>query len=68
MAVLKDSENRIASVKSKQKIHQAMKRSLWRKLRPRPGSGGAARPYAERIGDGAANLAARLSRRTGKDC
>jgi len=58
MASLKELRNRIASVKSTQKITQAMKMVAASKLRRAQEMAEAARPYAERMEKMLANLAA----------
>ena len=57
MASLKDLRNRIASVKSTQKITKAMQMVAAAKLRRAQEQAEAARPYAERMGAVLANLA-----------
>ena len=53
MASLKDLRNRIASVKATQKITKAMQMVAAAKLRRAQAAAEAARPYAERMDDGA---------------
>jgi len=76
MASLKDLKNRIASVKSTQKITKAMQMVAAAKLRRAQDAAVAARPYAERMGKVLASLAAAYAGRedapallggTGKD-
>src|ERR1700729_1914360 len=57
MPSLKDLRNRIASVKSTQKITKAMQMVAVAKLRRAQAAAEAARPYAERIETVLANLA-----------
>ena len=61
MASLKDLKNRIKSVKSTQKITKAMKMVAAAKLRRAKDAAEAARPYAERMEQVLANLAASMS-------
>jgi len=58
MASLKDLKNRIASVKSTQKITKAMQMVAAAKLRRAQDAAEAARPYAERMGQVLASLGA----------
>jgi F-type H+-transporting ATPase subunit gamma len=58
MASLKDLKNRIASVKSTQKITKAMQMVAAAKLRRAQEAAEAARPYAERMGQVLASLGA----------
>jgi F-type H+-transporting ATPase subunit gamma len=58
MPSLKDLRNRIASVKSTQKITKAMQMVAAAKLRRAQGAAEAARPYADRVETVLANLAA----------
>ncbi|GGB47416.1 ATP synthase gamma chain [Roseibium aquae] len=76
MPSLKDLRNRIASVKATQKITKAMQMVAAAKLRRAQEAAEAARPYAERMGEVLANLAAEYQGRddapklmagTGKD-
>ena len=76
MASLKDLRNRIASVKSTQKITKAMQMVAAAKLRRAQEAAEAARPYAERMKGVLANLSASMAGRpdasalmagTGKD-
>jgi F-type H+-transporting ATPase subunit gamma len=76
MASLKDLKNRIASVKSTQKITKAMQMVAAAKLRRAQEAAEAARPYAERMGNVLAALGAAFAGRedapsllsgTGKD-
>ena len=76
MASLKDLKNRIASVKSTQKITKAMQMVAAAKLRRAQEAAEAARPYAERMGNVLAALGAAYAGRedapallagTGKD-
>jgi F-type H+-transporting ATPase subunit gamma len=75
MPSLKEFRNRIASVKSTQKITKAMQMVAAAKLKRAQGQAEAARPYAERMARVIANLAAAVSgesaplllRGTGKD-
>ena len=76
MASLKDLKNRIASVKSTQKITKAMQMVAAAKLRRAQEAAEAARPYAERMGKVLAALGAAYAGRadapallggTGKD-
>ena len=76
MASLKDLKNRIASVKSTQKITKAMQMVAAAKLRRAQDAAVAARPYAERMGKVLASLGAAYAGRedapallggTGKD-
>ena len=61
MASLKDLENRIASVKSTQKITKAMQMVAAAKLRRAQEAAEAARPYAERMDAVLANIAAAVA-------
>jgi len=61
MASLKALKNRIASVKSTQKITRAMKTVAAAKLRRAQQSAEAARPYATRMADVMASLAAKVT-------
>ena len=61
MPSLKDLKNRIASVKSTQKITAAMKMVAASKLRRAQEQAEAGRPYAERMGRMLASLAANVS-------
>ncbi len=61
MASLKDLRNRIASVKATQKITKAMQMVAAAKLKRAQEAAEAARPYAERMGDVLANIAAAVS-------
>ncbi|GAB4148521.1 MAG: F0F1 ATP synthase subunit gamma [Sphingomonadales bacterium] len=61
MASLKDLKNRIASVKSTQKITKAMKMVAASKLRRAQEAAEAARPYAERMEAVIANLRANIA-------
>src|SRR6201996_6826474 len=61
MPSLKDLRNRIASVKSTQKITKAMQMVAAAKLRRAQSAAEAARPYAERMEKVLANLAAGIS-------
>jgi F-type H+-transporting ATPase subunit gamma len=61
MASLKALKNRIASVKSTQKITKAMKTVAAAKLRRAQQSAEAARPYATRMADVMASLAAKVT-------
>jgi F-type H+-transporting ATPase subunit gamma len=61
MASLKALKNRIASVKSTQKITRAMKTVAAAKLRRAQQSAVAARPYATRMADVMASLAAKVT-------
>ena len=65
MASLKDLRNRIASVKSTQKITSAMKMVAAAKLRRAQEQAEAARPYAERMDRMLGSLAASLTGRAG---
>ena len=65
MASLKDLRNRIASVKSTQKITSAMKMVAAAKLRRAQEQAEAARPYAERMDRMLGSLAASLQGRAG---
>ena len=65
MASLKDLRNRIASVKSTQKITKAMQMVAAAKLRRAQEAAQAARPYAERMDAVLANLSTALEGRTG---
>ncbi len=65
MASLKDLRNRIASVKSTQKITSAMKMVAAAKLRRAQEQAEAARPYAERMDRVLGSLAASLRGRAG---
>ena len=75
MPSLKEFRNRIASVKSTQKITKAMQMVAAAKLKRAQSQAEAARPYAERMARVIANLAAAVSgdsaplllRGTGKD-
>jgi len=76
MPSLKDLRNRISSVKATQKITKAMQMVAAAKLRRAQEAAEAARPYAERMGEVLANLAAEYEGRddapklmagTGKD-
>src|SRR5579862_6902788 len=58
MPSLKDLRNRIASVKSTQKITKAMQMVAVAKLRRAQGAAEAARPYADRVETVLGNLAA----------
>ena len=58
MPSLKDLKNRIASVKSTQKITKAMQMVAAAKLRRAQEAAEAARPYAERMGNVLAALGA----------
>jgi F-type H+-transporting ATPase subunit gamma len=60
MASLKELRNRIASVKATQKITKAMQMVAAAKLRRAQAAAEAARPYAERMGNVLAGLAASL--------
>ncbi|MBK8084336.1 MAG: F0F1 ATP synthase subunit gamma [Devosia sp.] len=64
MASLKDLKNRIASVKSTQKITKAMQMVAAAKLRRAQEAAEAARPYAERMGNVLASLGAAYAGRT----
>ena len=61
MASLKDMRNRISSVKATQKITKAMQMVAAAKLRRAQDSATNARPYAERMAEVIANLAAGVS-------
>ncbi|GAB4123736.1 MAG: F0F1 ATP synthase subunit gamma [Rhodothalassiaceae bacterium] len=61
MASLKDLRNRIASVKSTQKITKAMKMVAASKLKRAQEAAEAARPYAERMAGVIASLGARVT-------
>ena len=61
MPSLKEFRNRIASVKSTQKITKAMQMVAAAKLKRAQGQAEAARPYAERMARVMANLAAAVS-------
>ncbi len=65
MANLKDLRNRIASVRSTQKITSAMKMVAASKLRRAQDAAEAARPYAERMGRVLGSLASSLKDQTG---
>lgn len=65
MASLKELRNRIASVRSTQKITKAMQMVAAAKLRRAQDSAIAARPYAERMAQVIANLAAGVAGREG---
>ncbi len=65
MASLKDLRNRIATVKSTQKITKAMQMVAAAKLRKAQESAEAARPYASRMGSVLANLSAAMEGREG---
>lgn len=65
MASLKELRNRIASVRSTQKITKAMQMVAAAKLRRAQDSAIAARPYAERMSQVIANLAAGVAGREG---
>ncbi|MCB8839691.1 F0F1 ATP synthase subunit gamma [Aurantimonas sp. VKM B-3413] len=60
MASLKDLRNRIASVKSTQKITKAMQMVAAAKLRRAEERAGAARPYADRMASVLANIASAM--------
>ena len=64
MASLKDLKNRIASVKSTQKITKAMQMVAAAKLRRAQETAEAARPYAERMGNVLASLGAAYAGRS----
>ncbi|MGP0061902.1 MAG: F0F1 ATP synthase subunit gamma [Beijerinckiaceae bacterium] len=66
MASLKDLRNRIASVKATQKITKAMQMVAAAKLRRAQTAAESARPYAERMEQVLANLAASLGNGTQK--
>ena len=66
MASLKDLKNRIASVKSTQKITKAMQMVAAAKLRRAQEAAEAARPYAERMGKVLAALGAAYAGRAGR--
>ena len=69
MASLKEMRNRIASVKSTQKITKAMQMVAAAKLRRAQDAAGSARPYAQRMAAVIANLAAGVSgRRRAASC
>jgi F-type H+-transporting ATPase subunit gamma len=61
MASLKDLRNRIASVKSTQKITKAMQMVAAAKLRRAQSAAEAARPYAERMGRVLGNIASSIT-------
>nr|WP_321455355.1 F0F1 ATP synthase subunit gamma [uncultured Cohaesibacter sp.] len=61
MPSLKDLKNRIASVKATQKITKAMQMVAAAKLRRAQSAAENARPYAERMGEVLANVAARCT-------
>ena len=61
MASLKDLRNRIASVKSTQKITKAMQMVAASKLRRAQAAAEAARPYAERMGKVLGSIAAAIA-------
>lgn len=65
MASLKDLRNRIASVKSTQKITKAMQMVAAAKLRRAQEAAEAARPYAQRMDGVMANLASGMAGRAG---
>ena len=65
MASLKDLRNRIASIKSTQKITKAMQMVAAAKLRRAQNAAEAARPYASRMGGVLANLSAAMKGREG---
>jgi F-type H+-transporting ATPase subunit gamma len=65
MPSLKDLRNRIASVKSTQKITKAMQMVAAAKLRRAQEAAEAARPYAERMDKVLANLGARVTAQEG---
>jgi len=65
MASLKDLRNRIASIKSTQKITKAMQMVAAAKLRKAQNAAEAARPYASRMGGVLANLSAAMEGREG---
>ncbi len=65
MASLKDLRNRIASVKSTQKITKAMQMVAAAKLRRAQEAAEAARPYATRMDGVMANLATGMAGRAG---
>ena len=65
MASLKDLRNRIATVKSTQKITKAMQMVAAAKLRKAQEAAEAARPYASRMGSVLANLSAAMEGREG---
>ena len=65
MSGLKELRNRIASVKSTQKITSAMKMVAAAKLRRAQESAGAARPYAERMERMLGSLASAVQGREG---
>jgi len=65
MASLKDLRNRIATVKSTQKITKAMQMVAAAKLRKAQEAAEAARPYASRMGGVLANLSAAMEGRAG---
>ena len=65
MASLKDLRNRIASVKSTQKITKAMQMVAAAKLRRAQEAAEAARPYADRMDAVMANLASGMTGRAG---
>src|SRR5690349_21874273 len=65
MPSLKDLKNRIASVKSTQKITKAMQMVAAAKLRRAQEAAVAARPYAERMARVLANVNASVSNRAG---
>ncbi|MEM9473027.1 MAG: F0F1 ATP synthase subunit gamma [Pseudomonadota bacterium] len=65
MASLKDLRNRIATVKSTQKITKAMQMVAAAKLRKAQEAAEAARPYAARMGSVLANLSAAMEGREG---
>lgn len=60
MASLKDLRNRIASVKATQKITKAMQMVAAAKLRRAQAAAEAARPYAQRMSEALANVAANV--------
>ena len=61
MPSLKDLKNRIASVKATQKITKAMQMVAAAKLRRAQSAAENARPYAERMSEVLANVAARCA-------